>query len=123
MERYVDGFLIPIPKANLDRYLEMARQAGAVWMEHGALEYYECLGDDLEKAGMTSFITSAGAKADELVVFSWIVYESREQRNRVNAAVMADPRIKTMMESGMEPFEMGRMAYGGFKTLVALEAD
>lgn len=123
MERYVDGFLIPIPKGSLDQYLGMAKQAGAVWMEHGAVEYYECLGDDLEKEGMNSFTKSAGAGADELVVFSWIVYESREARDRINAAVMADPRMKAMMESGMEPFEMGRMSYGGFKTLVALEKE
>jgi uncharacterized protein YbaA (DUF1428 family) len=119
MERYVDGFLIPIAKNKLREYREMAQKAGEVWKEHGALEYYECVGDDLDIEGMLSFKEVADTYEEETVIFSWIVFESREQRDRVNAAVMDDPRIKEMMESGSEPpFDYKRMAYGGFKTLV-----
>jgi uncharacterized protein YbaA (DUF1428 family) len=119
MERYVDGFLIPLARDNIDMYREIAARAGQIWKEHGALEYYECLGDDLApQHGMVSFTASAGATAEETVIFSWIVYESKEHRDKVNAAVMDDPRMKEMMASGMEPFDMQRMAYGGFRTLV-----
>jgi len=120
MERYVDGFLIPIPKDNISKYKEIAEEAGRIWKEHGALEYYECIGDDLEIEKMVSFNKSAGASKDETVVFSWIIYESKEHRDKVNAAVMNDPRIKKMMEPGFQPFDYTRMAYGGFKTLVKL---
>lgn len=120
MERYVDGFLIPVPKDNLGKYKEMAELAGQVWKEHGALEYYECVGDDLDQENVVSFKKSAGASEDELVILSWIVYESREHRDRVNAAVMADSRIKAMMDSPFQPFDCKRMSYGGFKTLVKM---
>lgn len=122
MEKYVDGFLIPVPKDRIDKYKEIATQAGQVWKEHGALEYYECIGDDLAVQDMVSFTEAAKASADELVVFSWIVYRSKEHRDQVNAAVMDDPRIKAMMESGAQPFDYRRMAYGGFRTLVVLDA-
>ncbi len=118
MERYVDGFLIPIAKDRVNEYREMAQKAGEIWKELGALEYYECVGDDLDIEEMVSFKKAADASEDETVIFSWIVFESREQRDRVNAAVMNDPRIKEMMESGPELFDYRRMAYGGFKTLV-----
>jgi uncharacterized protein YbaA (DUF1428 family) len=119
MERYVDGFLIPVPKDNLSKYKEMAQKAAEVWKEHGALEYYECIGDDLDNGEMLSFKKVANASDEETVIFSWIVFESREARDRINAEVMNDPRIKEMIESGgPEIFDYKRMAYGGFKTLV-----
>jgi uncharacterized protein YbaA (DUF1428 family) len=118
MERYVDGFLIPIAKDKVSKYREIAQKACKVWKEHGALEYYECIGDDLDNEGMVSFKKAADTSEGETVIFSWIVYESREARDRVNAAVMNDPRLKEMMESGSEPFDYKRMAYGGFKTIV-----
>lgn len=120
MERYVDGYLLPLAKDKIGHYKEIAGKAGAVWKEHGALEYYECLGDDLEIKDVLSFKKAAGASEEETVVFSWIIYESREHRDKVNAAVMNDPRIKEMMEPGAQPFDCARMAYGGFKTLVIL---
>jgi len=118
LEKYVDGFLIPIAKDKVSKYREIAQKAGEVWKEHGALEYYECVGDDLDIEGMVSFKKAADTSGEETVIFSWIVFESREHRDRVNAAVMNDPRIKEMMETGPEPFDYKRMAYGGFKTLV-----
>lgn len=118
MERYVDGFLIPIARDRVSKYREIAQKAGEVWKELGALEYYECIGDDLDIEEMVSFKKAAGASENETVVFSWIIFESREHRDRVNAAVMNDPRIKKMMDSVPELFDYRRMAYGGFKTLV-----
>lgn len=118
-ERYVDGFLIPIAKDRVNEYREMAQKGGEIWKELGALEYYECIGDDLDAGDMVSFKKAANTSEDETVIFSWIAFESKEHRDRVNAAVMNDPRIKEMMESGAEPpFDYRRMAYGGFKTLV-----
>jgi uncharacterized protein YbaA (DUF1428 family) len=119
MERYVDGFLIPIAKDKVGKYKETAQKASEIWKELGALEYYECVGDDLDIEEMVSFKKAANASEEETVIFSWIIYESREQRDRVNEAVMNDPRMKEMMESGdSELFDYRRMAYGGFKTLV-----
>jgi len=120
MERYVDGFLIPLAKDKVNEYKEMAEKAGQVWKEHGALKYYECLGDDLDIADFVSFKKAAGGSEEETVIFSWITYESREHRDRVNAAVMNDPRIKEFCGTGSEPFDMKRMVYGGFKNLVVL---
>jgi len=120
MEKYVDGFVIPIAKENVEKYRAMAQKAGDIWMEKGALEYYECVGDDLEIENMLSFKTIAGASDDETVIFSWIVFESREHRDTVNEAVMSDPRLKEDMEAGKNLFDFKRMAYGGFKTLVKL---
>ena len=118
---YVDGFVIPVPKKNMDAYRRIARAAGKVWMEHGALEYRECVGEDLAlKPGMGKpFLKLAAAKPGETVVFSWIVYKSRAHRDRVNAKVMKDPRLQALMEEGM-PFDGKRMAYGGFETVVDL---
>ena len=118
LEKYVDGFLIPIAKDKVSEYREIAQKAGEVWKEYGALEYYECVGDDLDNEGMVSFKKAADTSEEETVIFSWIVFESREHRDRVNAIVMNDSRIKEMMETGPEPFDYKRMAYGGFKTLV-----
>jgi uncharacterized protein YbaA (DUF1428 family) len=121
---YVDGFVIPLPKKNLAAYVRMARAAGKVWKEHGALEYRECIGDDLTpkmgtKKSPSLFLRMTKAKSGETVLFSWIVYLSRSHRDRVNRAVMEDPRIQRMMKGKM-PFDPKRMAYGGFKTVVDL---
>ena len=120
MGQYVDGFLIPIPRENVDRYREIAQRAGRIWREHGALAYHEWIGDDLEGAGTVSFLNAAEAGDGETVILAWIVYESRAHRDEVNAAVMSDPRIAEMMELGFQPFDQGRLVYGGFETLVAL---
>jgi uncharacterized protein YbaA (DUF1428 family) len=118
-ERYIDGFVIPIAKDKVQAYRKMAQKGGEIWKEYGALEYYECIGDDLDIEGTLSFKKIAGASEEETVIFSWIVYESKEQRDKINAEVMKDPRLDETMEAGAEmPFDMKRMAYGGFKTLV-----
>jgi uncharacterized protein YbaA (DUF1428 family) len=118
MDRYVDGFVIPVPSENIEKYREIAQKAGEIWKEHGALEYYETVGDDLDIENVVSFKKIAGTAENETVVFAWIVYESREHRDRVNAAVMQDPRLKETMDGDLTPFDYKRMAYGGFKTLV-----
>jgi uncharacterized protein YbaA (DUF1428 family) len=118
MDRYVDGFVIPILKANIEKYREIASQAGDIWKSHGAIEYYECVGDDLVVQDMLSFTDLAKISEDETVIFSWIVYESKAHRDEVNAAVMQDPRMLSMMQEGDSPFDYHKMAYGGFKTLV-----
>jgi uncharacterized protein YbaA (DUF1428 family) len=118
MTLYVDGFLIPVPKKNLAAYRRMSRAAGKIWRELGALDYRECVGDDLVVKGMASFPKRAGAKPNEAVLFSWIAYRSRKHRDQVNAKVMKDPRIARMMKAKRMPFDPKRMAYGGFKTLV-----
>ncbi len=118
MGKYVDGFVIPIKQENVEEYRELAQAAGEVWKEHGALEYYECVGDDLEIENMLSFKTIAGTAETENVIFAWIVYESKEHRDRVNAFVMEDERIKAVMEKHGELFDFKRMAYGGFRTIV-----
>ncbi len=117
---YVDGFVIPMPKRHLGLYRRLALKAGKVWREHGALEYYECAGDDLNIKGVRTFIQQIKPKPGETVVFSWIVYKSKAHRDRVNAKVMKDPRLAKMMEPGAMPFDMKRMVYGGFKVLVSL---
>lgn len=114
---YVDGFVLVVPKRKLPAYRRLASKAGKVWMELGALEYRECVGEDLDIKGTLPFPRMAKAKAGETVIFSWITYRSRAHRDRVNAKVMKDPRIARM--SGPMPFDMKRMAYGGFKTLVS----
>lgn len=115
---YVDGFLLAVPKQNIDAYKAMARRAGEVWKEHGALAYVECVGDDVPHGELTSFPRAVQAKDDEIVIFSWIVYESRAQRDAVNAKVMADPRLKGDMSD--MPFDGKRMIYGGFETFLEL---
>jgi len=115
--RYVDGFLLAVPKRKLQMYRRIAQRAGRVWRDHGALEYRECAGDDLKvKFGM-SFARTAKLKAGETAVFSWIVYKSRAHRDRVNAKVMKDPRMQRLMKDPM-PFDIKRMSYGGFNVLV-----
>ena len=115
---YVDGFVLAVPKNNLEAYKEMARTAGAVWMEFGALSYVECIADDVPYGELTSFPRAVQATDDEVVIFSWITYESREQRDAINAKVMADPRLKSD-PAGM-PFDGKRMIYGGFESFVEL---
>ena len=118
MGKYIDGFVLPMAADKVEKYREVAEKAGAIWKEHGALEYIEAVGDDLEIEEMLSFKKIAGAGDDETVIFAWIVFESREHRDKVNAAVMADPRLKEDMESSKGLFDFKRMAYGGFKSLV-----
>ena len=120
MARYVDGFLLPVPKKNIDKYRRIAEKAGKVWLEHGALEYRECAGDDLNVKGISSFPAMLKPKPGETVVFSWIVYKSRSHRDQVNKKVMSDTRIKDMMDSKSMPFDVKRMLYGGFEVIVDL---
>jgi uncharacterized protein YbaA (DUF1428 family) len=118
--RYVDGFVLPVPKKNLQAYRRMSQKAGKVWKDHGALQYVEAAGDDLENKFGVSFPKTIKVKSDETVVFSWIVFKSRAHRDRVNAKVMKDPRLASMMNSKAMPFDVKRMAYGGFNFIVDL---
>jgi uncharacterized protein YbaA (DUF1428 family) len=118
--RYVDGFVLPVPKKNIEHYRKIAQKAGKVWLEHGALQYVEAVGDDLNVKFGTPFPKVIKPKPDETVVFSWIVYKSRAHRDKVNEKVMKDPRLAKMMEKGATPFDLKRMVYGGFKTIVDL---
>jgi len=120
MAHYVDGFVVPVPKKNLDAYRRMARKAGKIWKEFGALDYIECVADDVKPGKLTSFPQAVKLKPDETVVFSWIVYKSRRQRDSVNAKVMKDPRLAPMMDPRALPFDGKRMFWGGFKTIVEL---
>jgi uncharacterized protein YbaA (DUF1428 family) len=115
---YVDGFVIAVPKQNLEAYKKMARTAGEVWKEHGALAYVECIGDDVPHGELTSFPRAVQAKEDEIVIFAWIVYESRERRDAVLAKVMADPRMKH--DPADMPFDGKRMIFGGFESFVEM---
>jgi uncharacterized protein YbaA (DUF1428 family) len=117
---YVDGFVIPMPRRKLAAYRRMAQKAGKVWKELGALEYRECIGDDLSPKGVKPFGKNLRLKPGETAVFSWIVYRSRAHRDRVNARVMKDPRIAGMMDQKDMPFDIKRMMYGGFKVIVDL---
>ena len=117
---YVDGFVLAVPGKNLAAYRAMARKAGKVWMEHGALSYVECAGDDVPMGKLTSFPQAVKLKKGEVVVFSWIVYKSRAQRDRINKLVMADPRLASMMDPKALPFDGKRMFFGGFKSIVQL---
>ena len=118
--RYVDGYVLPVPKKNLQAYFRIAKKAGKIWREHGALEYRECAGDDLKGTGLLPFPRLAKIKAGETVVFSWIVFKSREHRNRVNAKVIKDPRLAAICDPKSTPFDVKRMAYGGFKMMVSV---
>ena len=118
--RYVDGFVLAVPEKNLKVYRSIAQKAGKIWKEHGALEYVEGVGDDLEVKFGVSFLKMVKPKAGETVLFSFIIYKSRAHRDKVNGKVMSDPRMNKMMEKGPMPFDLKRMAYGGFKTLVDL---
>ena len=115
---YVDGFVTPVPKKNLAAYRRIAKKAGEVWRDHGALEYVECVADDVKKGKLTSFPQSVKLKRGEIVIFSWIVYKSRAQRDRILAKVMKDPRLADMMDPEAMPFDSKRMFWGGFKVMV-----
>lgn len=115
---YVDGYVLPVPKKHLQTYRRIARKAGKVWKDHGALEYRECAGDDLSVKWGVSFARRMSLKPGETVVFSWIVFKSRSHRDRVNARVARDPRLEKMMSQSSMPFDVKRMVYGGFKVIV-----
>lgn len=114
---YVDGFLLAVPRRKAQAYRRIARRAGALWRKHGALEYRECTGDDLKTTFGRSFTSAAKCRAGEVPVFSWIVFKSKAHRDRVNAKVMQDPAMGRMMKVPM-PFDLKRMAYGGFRVIV-----
>ena len=116
--QYVDGFVVPVPKKSLPAYRRMAQKAGKVWRDHGAIEFREFVADDVKVGKRTSFPRSVKRKPGETVVFSWIVFKSREHRDRVNAKVMKDPRLAKMMDPKALPFDGKRMIYVGFKNLV-----
>jgi uncharacterized protein YbaA (DUF1428 family) len=118
--KYVDGYVLPVPKKNLPAYRRMAQKAGKVWREHGALEFRECVGDDLKTKMAVSFPRTIKLKSGETVVFSWIVFKSRAHRDAVNAKVMKGPRLAKMMDMKSMPFDAKRMIYGGFKVMVDL---
>jgi uncharacterized protein YbaA (DUF1428 family) len=118
MPHYVDGFVLPVPRKKVAAYRKIARRAGKIWMEHGALEYIECVGDDVKPGKLTSFPQSVKLKPDETVVFAWIIYKSRKDRDRVNAKVIADPRMQH--DNADNVFDGKRLIFGGFKTIVEL---
>ena len=115
---YVDGFVVPVPKANLANYKRMSRKMAKVWRELGALEFRECVADDVKPGKLTSFPQAVKLKADEVVVFSWIVYKSRAERNRINAMGMKDPRLAEMMDPKKMQFDGKRMFWGGFRMMI-----
>lgn len=116
--KYVDGYVLPVPKKNLAAYRRMALEAAKVWRKHGALEFRECVGDDLKTIKVKSFPSMVKPKRGETVVFSWIVYKSRAHRDKVNDKAMKDPRLARMMKMKKMPFDSKRMVYGGFKVMV-----
>ena len=120
MARYVDGFIIPVPKKNVKEYLKMAKTAGKIWLKYGALEYHECIADDVKTGKVTSFPQSVKRKANETVFFSWVIYKSRAHRDSVLKKVMKDPLMAGMMDENALPFDGMRMIYGGFKCVVSL---
>ena len=122
MSHYVDGFVLPLPKDKVEAYREIAEKASKIWIEYGALEYRECVGDDMEVKDLVPFPKLAGAGAEETVVIAYIVYNSREHRDEVNAKVMADPRLQEMCGAEGMPFDCSKMAYGGFKSIVYAKA-
>ncbi|MEO8743548.1 MAG: DUF1428 domain-containing protein [Lysobacteraceae bacterium] len=115
---YVDGFVVPVPKASLENYKRMSRKMAKVWRELGALEYRECVADDVKAGKLTSFPQAVKLKPDEVVVFSWIVYKTRTERNRINAMGMKDPRLAEMMNPKNLPFDGKRLVWGGFKMMI-----
>lgn len=115
---YVDGYILPVPKRKIAAYRRMAKMAGKVWRDHGALEYVECIADDVKSGKHTSFPQSVKLKPGETVIFAYIVYKSRAQRDRVNAKVMIDPRLAQSMDPKAMPFDAKRMFWGGFKVLI-----
>jgi uncharacterized protein YbaA (DUF1428 family) len=119
---YVDGFVVPVPKKKMKAYLAIAKKAGKVWKDHGALDYVECVADDVKVGKLTSFPQAVKLKPGEVVIFSYIVYKNRAARDKINKKVMSDPRLDEMMKGKDMPFDGKRMIYGGFETLVSLDA-
>ncbi|MDM0046466.1 DUF1428 domain-containing protein [Variovorax dokdonensis] len=118
---YVDGFVVPVPKEKVEAYRKMAHSAGEIWREYGALQFRECVSDDVKPGELTSFPQAVDLKEGEVVMFSWIVYASRADRDAINEKVMKDPRLAEMMKPGADvPFDAKRMIYGGFEVLVDL---
>lgn len=122
MARYVDGFVLPLPQSNLEAYRAFSEMAGKIWLEYGALEYVECIADDVKPGKLTSFPQAVNLEPGEIVVFAWITYASREQRDEINAAVFKDPRLSCMSVDTM-PFDGKRMIFGGFNTIVELSTQ
>ena len=120
MPIYVDGFVLPVPKNKLDTYRKMARLAGKVWREHGALEYRECVADDVKPGKVTSFPQAVKLKPGETVIFAWATFKSRKHRDKANEKIMKDPRLQGMMDPKKMPFDAMRMFWGGFTTIVDL---
>ncbi len=120
MAQYVDGFVVPVPKKNLADYRRIAAKAAKIWRDHGALEYRECVGEDLAVEGPMPFTKGIGTRRDETVVFAWITYKSRTHRDKVNKLVMSDPRIAKLCDPKKMPFDCARMLYGGFKVMVSV---
>ena len=118
MANYVDGFVFPVPRDRLSEYRRVAEAAAEIWKEHGALDYCEHVGDDLNLAGTRSFVDLIAATENEAIVFGWVVFDSREARDEANAKVAADPRMADLMASSNSGFDAGRMAYGGFASFV-----
>ena len=118
MAHYVDGFVLPVPRDRLSEYKRVAEAVAAIWKEHGALDYYEYVGDDLQRYGTRSFIDLVAATQDEAIVFGWVVFDSRETRDLANEKVAADPRMADLIDSSNTGFDANRMAYGGFESLV-----
>lgn len=116
--KYVDGFVLPVPKKKLDAYKRISKKAGKVWKDHGALEYRECAGDDMNNECGLPFPKLTKVKRGETVMFSWIVYKSRAHRDKVNEKVMKDPRLAKLMDPKAMPFDVKRMSFGGFKIVV-----
>ena len=117
---YIDGFIVPVPKDKIDAYREMSELCGKVWMEHGAVSYRECIADDVKPGKLTSFPQSVNLEENEVVVFSWIEYPSREARDATNDKVMKDPRMVGIMNPESTPFDGKRLIYGGFTDLVVM---
>lgn len=115
---YVDGYVLPVPKKNIAAYARLAKKAAKIWKEHGALDYKECIGEDLKIKGMVSFLKAGSAKPSETIVFAYVVFKSRKHRDAVNAKVMKDPRLSAMCDVNNMPFDFRRMTYGGFKVIV-----
>ena len=117
MAHYIDGFVLPVPRSRLDDYRQLVEAVADIWREHGAIDYREYVGDDLELAGTRSFTDLVAAADDETIVFGWVVFESRAARDMANEKVAADPRMADLVESSNSGFDAGRMAYGGFRPL------
>lgn len=122
MANYIDGFALPIPKIHLNKYKNIVQQVADIWKEHGAIAYYEFVGDDLQLEGTRSFVDAIDAKEDEVIIFGWVVFESKVSRDIANKKVPADPRMEALIapltESSMKIFDANRMVYGGFRSLL-----